>query len=333
MAECILREALGFPGYFDIEGYSRYAITPKGEVINKQTGRNMVASKNPDGYYNFRLLGDTGHTLTWGRHRLLGYVFKHPGVVITNLIINHENGIKGSDYLENLKWDTYQGNAEHAGRMGLTDKCIPISVRDSVTGDITEYASIIDCARSLDMTKDAVAYRVKIGDSRVFPEKKQYRASDESKPWYIPSNVEKDLMSNTTSKPVMLRDVISGEVKSFAKLSTLAFFLRVSPSTITLWISQLNQPVLPGFVQIKWANDTTPWRDVDDQYLELERYSGKKAIKVVDTKTNEVKIFTSGVECANAMGLKPTALNHRLKSKGTVIYSDMCTYKYYSDSI
>lgn len=324
-------EAVGFPGYYEIPGYSRYAITPSGVVINKMEGSFLQGSPNPDGYHNFRLVGDNGKTLTWGRHRLLGFVFKHPGFDVSELVINHENTIKGDDRLSNLEWATYQGNAEHAGAMGVTEKCLPISVRDANTGVVVKFPSIVECARQFGMTKDAINYRVQIGESRVFPERKQYRRGHHDTPWYIPESLENDLMSNGTSKRTLVRFVQTNQIVEFDQLGQLSAHLGVSPATITLWINQPNQPVLPGLIQIKWANDPFPWRAIGDPYLELEQYTKMRVVIAREQSSGRVEIFLSAAECAKAKGLNTTTLNYRLKSAGGKTYPDGFSYAYYSD--
>lgn len=200
----------GFPDFFEILGYSRYCISINGRVINKDTNYELIGSRNPAGYHNFRLKGDNRHTLTLGRHRLMAMVFKHPGVDISNLVVNHLNGIAGDDWLDNLEWTTYQGNAEHAGMMGLTTKCIPISVRDVDTGYVVKFNSATSAANAYGLSKDAILYRIKIGMGRIFPERKQYREGHYDTPWYIPSNISAELALNGNVNPVVTRNIISG---------------------------------------------------------------------------------------------------------------------------
>lgn len=314
---------------YEIPGYSRYAVTLDGQVWNREMKIFLEGSRNPDGYVNFRLTGDDGVVLTWGRHRLLGYVFMHPGIPIDNLVVNHKNGIKGYDKLYNLEWTTYQGNAEHAGATGLTEKCSPISVRDIDTGEIQKFPSIVECARCYGLTKDAVNYRVKIGERRIFPERKQYRLTHSDSPWYIPEDIDRELLSNGTSKRVLIRDVLKNEVKEYDKLSDLSVAINVPLSTLTLWLSAVNQPVLPGFIQLKMGIDPHPWRQVHDPYLELGQYIGKKPVQVIHDETEETKVYSFATECAKEMKLSTTALNYRLKSNGQTVFSDGYRYGYY----
>ena len=319
--------------FYDIPGYRRYAVSPTGMVLNKGQNTLLAGSTNPDGYVNYRLRGDSGETYTWGRHRLMAFVFKHPGVDVDALVVNHINTIKGDDRLDNLEWVTYQGNAEHAGLMGLTEKCSPISVRDAVTGEVTKFPSIIECARAFGFTKDAVNYRVKAGEQRVFPERKQYRLSHGEEPWYVPENLEVALMRNSTSKKVLVRLVLTGEVYAFEKMTDLADKLCTPVSTLSLWLDQPDQPVLPGLIQLKRASDMTPWRHVTDAHVELDRYTGKRSVRTVNDRTGETRVFSSAVECAKEMNLSPTALSYRLKSEGRQVFSDGYKYSYYSVSV
>lgn len=324
---------LGQMGFYRIPGYSRYVTDNQGQVLNLDRMEFLEGSRNPDGYHNFRLVDDEGKTLTWGRHRLLAYVFKRPERDIRDLVVNHINAVKGDDDLANLEWTTYQGNAEHAGALGLTDYCIPIEVRDADTGVVTKFPSLIKCAKAYGLSKDAVCYRIKIGHARVFPERKQYRLQNTDEPWFIPENVETSLLQNGRSKRACLKYVLSGQELCFDQLTQLAEHLGIPVSTLSQWINFPGQLVLPGFIQLKWERDNVPWRPVADPYLEHDRFAGTRSVKVTHELSGKTTMYVSAAECARAMGLKPTALNHRLKSDGQKVFSDGFRYCYYSKSV
>jgi hypothetical protein len=325
--------AIGYPNYYEIPGFSDYAIAPNGALIKKATGEFVKPSPNPDGYINYRIMGDDGQRFTWNRHRLMAVVFKHPGVDITELVVNHENGIKGDDFLDNLEWMTQQENVEHAGMMGLTEKCLPISVRDYLSGEVAKYPSIIECARALGMSKDFINWRIKAGETRVFPEGKQYRLGHSDEPWFVPDPSDDATLRYGLSKAVDVRDVITGEIVTYPQMTDLAEDLGIALSTLSQWMDKPNQPVFPGFIQIKLVSDKTPWRIVEDRYLELERNTGWRSVVVTNAESGEEKIFVSARHCANAMGIKPTALDYRLKSRGESVFRDGFRYAYYADTV
>lgn len=325
-------ESRDFPGFYEIPGYSKYAISKTGIVIRKDRRERLLGSVIEKGYVSFRLTGDDGKVKTWGRHRLLGVVFKHPGCSIDDLVVNHINGIPGNDSLGNLEWTTYQGNIEHAGACGLTSKCIPISVRDVLTGVVYNFPSAIAFAREVGWTKDKVIWRLKSGEDRVFPELLQYRRADVTTPWKTHSSLEVAMLENHRPSKTLIRHLPSGKVLTFRSLSEAARHLGISKALASFWINLENQPVLPGLIQLKFSRSEKPWRDVSDPYLEYESFSKKKVIVVLGN-ADEKRIFMSVAECCKAMNLSKTILNQRLLSKGNVVYSDGCRYAYYSDLV
>ena len=318
--------------FVDIPGFSLYRVNKTGVVVNKQTTLTLTGSRNNSGYTNYRLKHDSGATVTIGRHRVIALAFLHPGVDTSNLVVNHLNGLKHDDRPDNLEWTTYTGNMHHAGLNDLTGKCIPLSVRDVDTGEVTKYPSIVDYARKWGISKFAINYRVKKGETRVFPERKQYRIGHGDEPWFIPKDIEKAVLENTTFKPIMVRNVLTNQVVTFPKISDMVIGLNIPAPTISLWLSAANQPVLPGFIQIKLACSNEPWREVKDPYLELAEYTRQKPIVAVNEQQGIRLLFMSGVECAKKMNLKTSTLNARLKTKGTKVYNDGYSYSYYADN-
>ena len=326
-------ESLEYPGFYKIPAYDRYVLSKEGRVINVLEGRELRGTVTPKGYVQFRLTYKPGKAITWGRHRLIAFVFRHPGVDVENLVVNHLDGVPGNDDLDNLEWTTNQGNVEHAGRMELTTKCVPISVRDVYTGKVEEYPSIQAYASKMGWSKDTVNWRVKIGETRIFPEGKQYRKASVKTPWYVHEDVDRSLLENFNRQKILVKFHPSGEVKEFQSQAEAAQHLSVCTASISNWYRLQHQPVLPGLVQFKLAEDPSPWRKVEDPYLEYEMSTGKKAIRVVDHDTGEETIYLSHRECGIARGLKNTTLLYRLKSKGLKVFVDGCTYAYYSESI
>ena len=283
----------------------------------------------------YTLQGDNGRPRQWRRHRLLCIIFKYPGPTFKDLEVNHINGIKGADWLDNLEWVTTQENSIHAHANDLVvhhKTTRLVSVRDVDTGDVIKYSNVNIGARDIGLSVDALLYRCYIGETKIFPERKQYRASHSDEPWYVPQNIECELMLNGTSKRIHMRNVLTDEILEFDQLQQLAEHLKLSPSVITQWLKAKNQPVLPGFIQLKMAHDLTPWRDVVDPHLELSQRSiGRRVVKVTNMRTGEEKIYLSAVACASEHNLSPTLLNYRLNANGNPTFSDGCKYRYYSE--
>lgn len=316
-----LKEHPSLIGFYQIPNFNNYWITISGEVYSDISKDFLKGSSNPAGYINFRLKTDLGVTLTVGVHRLLCLTFKPTEADVRFLVVNHINGIKIDNSLENLEWVTQQENCEHAGRLRLSPKCTPISVRDIDTKEILKFPSIISCANFFHVHKDFIRYRLRFGENRVFPERKQYRNFHSDKEWVI-SDIEKELNSYGRSQKVLLRYVQTGEVMRFDKLSHLSNFLHLSLSTITLWSTLPNQPILPGYIQIQKENNYLPWREPKEIMVEFGE-NNKRKVKIKNKLTHEEKNYNSIKECADDNGLKISTVHYRLRMSKNIFFNNI----------
>ncbi len=97
-----------------------YAIDDMGKIRNINTGNYIKISKNHNGYMRVSLMKKGGGTTSIQYHRLLMMLFK-PTENMEKLQINHIDGNKENNALDNLQWVTPQENIHHAIKTGLTD--------------------------------------------------------------------------------------------------------------------------------------------------------------------------------------------------------------------
>lgn len=324
MQQYSLEESSHQPGFFKIPGYSRYLVSKAGLVLNIRTNRMMAASRNPAGYFNFRLTADSGKVLTWGRHRLLAFVFIKDSRDIDELFVNHKNGIKGDDGLDNLEWVSPTENVEHAGKIGLTTKCSPMSIRIYSTGEVKNFPSIMACARYLGVSKDTVNWRVHNGGERLFLDGLQYRLGHSDRPWETELSLNLYFNLFGLAKIIYVKNVITNQIKIYKKISDFAAEAGISPSTATSWLKRKNQPVCPGFYQLQYGHSLTEWREVLDPELELQNFLKTRRVIVTDVNGN-TQFFTSTADCARAHHVSLTCLNYRLKNGAQNFFNG---YKY-----
>ena len=90
-----------------IPNYPNYWICDNGEVFNEATGQFLRGSIGEHGYRYYRLSKDNKKQMFYG-HRLVAEAFlENPN----NLpVVNHKDGNKLNNNVDNLEWVTYSEN-------------------------------------------------------------------------------------------------------------------------------------------------------------------------------------------------------------------------------
>lgn len=87
-----------------------YEITKDGKVINKKRNKELKPQLLPKGYVGVNLVHN-GKRSKFLLHRLIAEKYIHNPE--NKPCINHINGIKNDNRIENLEWVTYKENCEH----------------------------------------------------------------------------------------------------------------------------------------------------------------------------------------------------------------------------
>ena len=95
-----------------IEGYENYSVSTTGKVLNNETGKFLEGTLDSKGHLQVKLYKDRKGTLMY-KHRLVAIAFiPNPE---NKPCVDHVNGNKLNNSLENLRWATFQENARNIG--------------------------------------------------------------------------------------------------------------------------------------------------------------------------------------------------------------------------
>ncbi|MNQ03213.1 hypothetical protein D3C85_159070 [compost metagenome] len=136
------------PGFNYIPGFTRYVVSAEGEFFCTKNKTFKTAHETEKGYFRFEDLSAdaTDHRNSrMRRHRAVALAWLQYTVDVDALHVNHIDGVKGNDGLENLEWVTASGNVQHAKSMELIAPSKPVLVRNTITGEVTRYLCVKDC--------------------------------------------------------------------------------------------------------------------------------------------------------------------------------------------
>ena len=99
----------------NIPGYSRYLATKEGNIISldyKRTGKQKMLKPafDTNGYLRTMLLNDNGKYDTVKVHRIIALAYFGK----SDLDVNHKNGIRNDNRVDNLEYVTKSENAKHS---------------------------------------------------------------------------------------------------------------------------------------------------------------------------------------------------------------------------
>ena len=226
-----------------IPGFSKYLINSKGELFNQTEQRLQSTYKDANGYVMCGATHDAGRRVIIGIHRLLALAFLEYTEKVNILDVNHKNGLKDDNRLENLEWSTRSDNNKHACATGLKSDNNPVIVKNFYTGEITSYFSQAECARALGIGNTTVDLRVKSRGLKLFPSGLLFKRKSDGDDWLEKLEYGN---SNGIKKSIVLENQNTNEVKKFPSIASAAKFLGILSSTLS-WRLKHNHNFYDGW--------------------------------------------------------------------------------------
>jgi len=128
----------------------KYEVSSKGRIRNKKTGRILIPFLSR-GYYKVYLCND-GERKMCPIHRSVARAFI-PQTELTMPIVNHINGIKTDNRVENLEWCTLRENSSHQYLLQVNTPTIIVKFLDEYIKcsqeSLTKSMTLEECIQHL----------------------------------------------------------------------------------------------------------------------------------------------------------------------------------------
>jgi hypothetical protein len=128
-----------------VESSPNYKVSNLGSIKNTKTGKMLKVATNNSGY-KLVCLSTENKKQTGYIHRLVAEAFIDTNLDTRTSVVNHIDGNKSNNIIENLEWATYAENAYH-GKARLKVKA----------KEVTELLELLE-QMDLDQINKAVTY-------------------------------------------------------------------------------------------------------------------------------------------------------------------------------
>ena len=158
----IWKDIPGYEGYYQASNLGNIkSLLFQNNVFNKKYKREKILKpkKSKDNTLRVELWKD-GNNKTWLVHRLVALTYLENGN--TNLTVNHKDGNRLNNNLENLEMVTLKENIQHAFRTGLQNQ-IKIKITDKVTGTIILPSSLAEGSKIINQSHGYLSNKTKKG--------------------------------------------------------------------------------------------------------------------------------------------------------------------------
>ena len=273
--------------YFYVPGYSQYGISVDGEVMFLPEGTIKQPSLI-DGAYQVSAGQDVGHTTpSVGVYRLKALTFIPYPRNVRDLIVNHKDGIRANDTLDNLEWITQKENIHHSivrRAMGATPekefyknnqlfsletakeignsniiKCL-----DVLTGEVKCHFVIAKLRKAFDLLDNQIPQSLQAatkGKLGLVKGRYIFRLLLDEFPDVDSESVKDVLKRAGIKRPVLVKNTLTQEVKEFESATEAWGILGLSKKVFTTRLRRNTQSIPDPSYLVKYKDKEDRWID------------------------------------------------------------------------
>jgi hypothetical protein len=325
--------------YFaEIPGTLGYAVSTDGVVYGPdEEPRNEYV--NGDGYKTVSVQLLDGRYRTFGVHRLvaLAHLPIPEGKDVTQLTVNHIDGDKTNNDVNNLEWVSVYLNNLHASLIRRQVEN-PTLIHTDPEGRKSFIDNLHDAAALLSVDLDLAWAMVR--DGLVYEGSRLEAFVRDTK---IPEELQKERigvrnhLGQAVEVRVSVKDVETGLVEHFGSMADAAKYFDVSPSHIHQCVSSEKKTRLfkKRYLIVR---EFDQFPDLDpDQYQRLQNPGGRDTVVYIKS-TKHMVIFPSAGSMISMFDLSKKAVTERLRKHGVgeigdYIFAYMSNMKQFQDRV
>lgn len=225
-----------------VPGLEHLLISPEGEVYDI---RARCFYQEAKGNYEYPAINAYG-VGTLHIHRLLALAYLSCPGDPSIMEVNHKDGNKRNNALENLEWVTVSNNILHAYKTGLRPDNKPVLIKDLSTGKIERRYSLQECARYFKVNGEQISRYINNRD--LYPYRGQYELIFEGEEWRGLTKQDIGKIRPGKPKSIVGLETETANVYVFNSMQAAADFLNVSCASVSGYVHTVEKKPLKGFI-------------------------------------------------------------------------------------
>lgn len=306
-----------------------YSVDRNGNLFSYHSKRILNCTISRNGYKTFVYCDGLGKQSRVYVHRLvaLNFVPLPPefGGDYSKATIDHIDGNKLNNHYTNLEWVTREENTSRAWENGLCDdKLRPITVLNKDTKKTTDYPSIAEASRALNIAVDS--FRTYLYSNRPGYIANKYICGyqDDSEFTSKLSNIDEMINfadANTWRiRPIIVVDKDTREIMNFPSIHEAGKKLGIDDRLIGEYLRQnKNNYVVEKYI-CGYKDDSdfvNRLSDVEEMIRTADINKGKRSVICTDTYNNVPTEYFSIADCAKQIGVCASTIRNNLCKNST----------------
>ena len=216
-----MQESIEVPGYYEVPEFPDLLISLDDKVYSKITKEFYEPYVGSLGYY----IAASSFI-----HRLKASAFIPKPDTQKFLFVNHKDGDKLNNELDNLEWCTASENCIHAYITGLRPDNIPVLVKDMVTNDIEAYYSVNECGRALGYNPGVISKYLSSERNSLL--RNRYLIILATEEWAEFEHIEMTAVDKGVPRPIIVTDIETGDSKIYPTFTDAGYELGFKRATL-----------------------------------------------------------------------------------------------------
>lgn len=334
---------LGKPleGYYPVYGFDFLYINKYGNVYSLITKGPLKTYTERSGYVTIMTKDGMGNTVSQRLHRLMLLAFR-PIKDADKYVVNHIDGNKSNNHIENLEWVTTLQNNVHFNEELRPSYLCPtagkkehgIAVKDLRTNEVMNFKTYKEVADFFKTHSTTIRRRLRSNPAIIWEDcfQMMYKCDlDELGGWPTPSRKTVP----TSNRKLHFRWLDTGETLEYINVIDACKLTGINSSGLSQilntkvarpFLSKLGRPF-----QAKWQFSNHEWLDTSDMIEIYDKANELKPICVLIDKDDNYHVFHGLIDVTKFTDKNKTAVNYRFKICRDYFWDNKYRYYYYKD--